>query len=239
MRLPDIGLEPVPSPRKPLYRGRPGSTAVGQKVYFTAIPSSTMVPPSDDDPDPKTLLRGGAAGLVAFLLGYVLTYAWKAPAVDESLRGINAVAELLGGQAVPTWKAVGWLFFNAHVVATRVPALGGGQNVVNFIDASDDGSLVLLYVLIPVVLVLAGAAVARYGRSDRLGTAAASGAAIVVGYLPAAVALALLVGHTFGGGATVAPDLVTAVAVAGVLYPAFFGALGGAVWQGLASTLTS
>lgn len=198
-----------------------------------------MAAPADGGFDGATLLRGGGAGVAAFLLGYVLTYAWQAPAVDDQLRAVNAIAELLGGQAIPTWKAVGWLFFNAHVVATRVPALGGGENVVNFIDVADDGSLVLLYAVVPVLLVLAGAAVARLGRTDRVASAAASGATIVLGYLPVAVVFALLVGHTFAGEARIAPDLVTAVAVAGVLYPAFFGAVGGAAVYSLPATLRS
>lgn len=189
-----------------------------------------MASPAGSTVDSATLLRGGVAGVAASLLGYLVTYAWKAPAVDDALGGINAVAELVGVQAVPTWKGVGWLYLNAHVVATRVPALGGGDRHVNFIDASDDGSLVLLYVLVPVLLVLAGAATARYGRSDRIADAAASGAAVLAGYLPVAVGLAFAASHTFGGGVTIAPDPVTAVAIAGLVYPAFFGAVGGALW---------
>ena len=187
--------------------------------------------------DTATVVRGAAGGAVAFLLGYGLTYAWTAPAVEDALRGVNAVADLLGGAAAPTWKAVGWLFYNAHVVSTRVPAVGGGDRLVNFIGQAGDGSYVLLYALAPVLLALAGAAVARYDNADRTGTAAAAGAAVVVGYLPLAVVVALLVGHGFGGDVRVAPDLVTAVAVAGVVYPAFFGALGGAGWRWLASAL--
>lgn len=198
-----------------------------------------MASSSDGTIDRTTLLRGGASGVLAFLLGYVLTYAWKAPAVQESLSGINAIAELAGGQAIPTWKAVGWLYFNAHVVATRVPALGGGDRLVNFISASDDGSLALLYVLVVAVLLLAGAAVARYGPADRVGTAAAAGATVVVGYLPAVVVGAFLFAHTLGGDVTVAPDLVTAVALAGVVFPAFFGAVGGAASHWVSSALSS
>jgi len=149
------------------------------------------------------------------------------------------VASLLGGQTVPTWKAVGWLFYNAHVVATRVPTVGGGERVVNFIDAADDGSLVLLYALVPVLLVLAGAAVARYGKADRPGTAAAAGASVVVGYFPLAVVGEFAFAHTFAEGVRVAPDPVTAVALAGIVYPAFFGAVGGAAWSWLSGTLGS
>ena len=198
-----------------------------------------MAASTDAALDRTTLLRGAAAGAVAYLLGFLVTYAWRAPAVDESLQGINFVAELLGGQTVPTWKAVGWLYYNAHAVATRVPTVGGGDRMVNFIAQSEGGSLVLLYALVPVVLVLAGAAVARYGTADRPGTAAAAGAAVVAGYLPLAVVGAFLVGHAFAEGVRVAPDFVTAVALAGVVYPAFFGAVGGAGWSWLSGVLGS
>jgi len=198
-----------------------------------------MAPSADAAVDRTTLLRGAAAGVVAYLLGYLVTYAWQAPSVDESLQGINFVASLLGGQTVPTWKAVGWLFYNAHVVATRVPTVGGGERVVNFLDAADDGSLVLLYALVPVLLVLAGAAVARYGKADRPGTAAAAGASVVVGYFPLAVVGEFAFAHTFAEGVRVAPDPVTAVALAGIVYPAFFGAVGGAAWSWLSGTLGS
>jgi len=198
-----------------------------------------MAATSEGTVDRSTLVRGGVAGIVAYLLGYVLTYAWKAPAVADQLRGINAIADALGGQTIPTWKAVGWLFYNAHFVSTRIPALGGGDRMVNFIQQSNDGSLALLYVLVPVLLVLAGAAVARYGDVDRVGSAAAAGAAVVVGYLPLAVVGALVVGHTLGGDVRIAPDVVTAVALAGLVYPAFFGAVGGGLWYWLASVLES
>lgn len=185
--------------------------------------------------DAATLARGAAAGAVAYLLGYVLTYAWRAPAVADSLRGINFVADLLGGEAVPAWKAVGWLFYNAHLVSVRVPSMGGDR-MVNLVSRSEGDALVLLYALAPVLLVLAGAAVARYGNADRVGSAAASGAAVVAGYLPLVVVGAFVVAHTFGGDVRVAPDLVTAVALAGVVYPAFFGAVGGALWSWLSGS---
>lgn len=194
---------------------------------MSSTPDSTL--------DSTTVIRGGAAGAVAFLLGYLITYAWQAPAVQKSLSGINAIAELIGAQAIPTWKGVGWLFFNAHVVATRVPALGGGDRMVNFISTSDDGALMALYVLVPALLVLAGAAVARYGHADRPANGAAAGVTVVVGYLPLAVVGAFAVGHTFGEGISVSPDPVTAVALAGLVYPAFFGAVGGAAGQWLGS----
>ena len=198
-----------------------------------------MAPASDRVLDTAAAIRGAAAGAAAYLLGYVLVYAWQASAVEESLQGVNFVAELFGGQTVPAWKAVGWLYYNAHVVAIRVPAVGGGSRSVNLLDRAEDGSLVVLYLLVPLLLALAGAAIARYGDADRPGTAAAAGAAVVVGYLPLAVVGAFAFAHTFGGDIRVAPDLITAVALAGVVYPAFFGAVGGALWSWLSSVLGS
>lgn len=187
----------------------------------------------------RTALHGAVAGALAYLFGYVVTYAWQAPAVDEALQGINALAEIAGGQAIPTWKAVGWLHFNAHFVATRLPALGGGSRLVNFIAESDDGSLALLYVLAVVLPVVAGAAVARLGSPDRVANAAAAGATVLVGYLPLAVVLALAAGHSLGSGVRVEPDLVTAVVLAGVVYPVVFGAAGGGLGHWVGSALES
>ncbi|MFB6353438.1 MAG: hypothetical protein ABEJ92_05075 [Halobacteriales archaeon] len=79
-------------------------------------------------PDARTLARGTVAGFIAFLVGYVLTYAWCAPSVNDSLRGLNFLAQLLGIDAIPTWKGVGWQFYGAHGVATRFPTPGAAPS---------------------------------------------------------------------------------------------------------------
>jgi len=177
-----------------------------------------------------TLALGAGVGLATFVVGYVLTYAWRASAVAGQLRGLNLVATLFGVETVPTWKGVGWLFFGAHGVATRFPAPGGGTHLVNLVQQSNDGTVALLYVLVPVLLVLAGALAARLAEATSTGEAAGAGAAIAVGYLVGAVVGVVLFAQAIGStGAHIAPDPITAVLLAGVIYPVVFGAVGGVV----------
>ena len=177
--------------------------------------------------DARTGGTAAAAGAVAYLVGYLVTYVTQQGVVEERLRGFNVVAELFGGDPIPVWKAVGWLFYNAHLVETRVPGFGGPRTV-NFIAETEAGSVPVLYLLPPVVLLGAGAAVALVAGVDAPDAGTGAGLLVAVGYLPLAVVGALLVGYPIGDG-QVAPDLVTAVALAGVVYPAVFGAIGGGV----------
>lgn len=183
---------------------------------------------SNARPDAATVGRGTAAGLAAFVVGYVLTYTWRAPAVSDSLRGLNVIAGLLGVEAVPTWKGVAWLYYGAHGATTRFPTLGGGTELVNMVEQSGDGTVALLYVLVPVLLLLAGAVAARAAGARTSGEGAVAGAMVVLGYVVPAAAGMVLASHAIGEtGASIAPDPVTGVLLAGVVYPAAFGAIGG------------
>jgi hypothetical protein len=189
-----------------------------------------MAQPSRNRPDATTLATGAVAGLAAFAVGYVLTYAWRAPAVNDSLRGLNFLAELVGAEAIPTWKGVAWLFYGAHGVATRFPTLGGGTELVNMVEQSGDGTVALLYVLVPVLLLVAGGLAARLADADSPGEGAAAGATVVVGYVVLAAVGTVLAAHAIGDtGSGIAPDPVTGVLLAGVVYPLVFGGVGGAL----------
>ena len=180
-------------------------------------------------PDLQTALRGAAAGFAAFLVGYVLTYAWRAPAVEDSLSGLNVLARLLGVETIPTWKGVGWLFYGAHGVATRFPTATGGTELVNLVEQSGDGTVAFLYVLVPVLLLLAGAVAARLADAWSAREGAVAGATVTVGYLlPAAVGTVLFAHAIADTGASIAPDPVTGILLAGVVYPLVFGGVGGA-----------
>lgn len=174
----------------------------------------------------STVARGAVAGVAAWLFGYLAAYVWKASEVAESLEGIGFVSRLLGGESVPVWKGIGWLFLNAHFVDTRIPTIAGGTRMVNFVTAEDGGSLALLAVP-PLLLLIAGLAVAYGRRADPL-AGAKVGATIAAGYLPLSVGAGLLTAHAIGNTeAAIAPDLVTAVLLGGLVYPLVFGALGG------------
>ena len=172
------------------------------------------------------LVRGALAGVAAWLFGYLGAYVWKASEVAESLEGVGFVSRLLGGESVPVWKGVGWLFLNVHFVDTRIPTIAGGTRMVNFATAEDGGSFALV-VVPPLLLLIAGLSVA-YGRRTEPLAGAKAGAAVAAGYLPLSVAAGLLTTHAIGNTeAVIAPDLVTAVLLAGLVYPLVFGALGG------------
>lgn len=172
------------------------------------------------------LAIGAAGGVASYLLGYLLVYVTQRGGVDEQLEGFNFIADLFGSDPIPAWQAVGWLFYNAHFVATELPSLVGGVRSENFIAAGDDGTLTALYVVPVVLLLVAGLAAGRLGNAEDPADGAQAGALVVVGYLPLAIAGAVLFGYSVGEG-TIAPDLVTAVLLAGVVYPAALGAVGG------------
>jgi len=172
---------------------------------------------------------GSLGGVVAYLLGYGITYVWKAPAVAEALRGVNLIANFLGIEAVPTWRGVGWLFYNAHFVRTRIPG-PGGPTFTDFLARTDQGWL--LMVLVPILLIAVGAAVAyRTDGSESVVRPAIHGGAVGVGYLPLAAAGAVLTAQPIADtGAKIGPDLIPAVLLAGLGYPLVFGAIGGALF---------
>ncbi|WP_158056127.1 transporter [Halorussus halophilus] len=173
--------------------------------------------------------RGAVGGIAAWLFGYLVAYVWKSNAVAETLEGVGFISQLLGGEAVPTWKGVAWLFMNAHFVAAKAPTITGATQTVNLVTA-EEGPTALL-VLPPLVLILAGIAVA-YGltRSEDPIAGAKSGATLALGYLPLSIGAAFLTSHAIGDtDAAIAPDPVTAILLAGVVYPVVFGGLGGVV----------
>ena len=171
---------------------------------------------------------GAAAGALAWLLGYLLTYVVTSGRIQE-LQGsfLGQVADLLGVE-VPTWKVVGWVFYNAHFVDT---AAGGGAGSA---IGGDGGFTVLLYAVPPLVLLAAGLAVGRAGGTGDAAADALSGASVLLGYLPLSVVGGFLFETTIAGTA-VGPSLAPAVLLAGVLYPVVFGVVG----AGLAALTTA
>lgn len=168
------------------------------------------------------LARGGLVGLAAWLLGYLVTHLLHAGAVRETLA--TGLLEFLTDDPV-TWKLIGWLFFNAHFVDASIPGLIG-RSTASLLSGAEAPGLLVLYVLPPVVLLAAGAIAGRGATDPAEG--ARAGAAVALGYLLAslvgAVAVRISVADAVAG-----PSLVTAVLLAGLVYPLVFGALGGAV----------
>ncbi|MFA1612316.1 transporter [Halobellus rubicundus] len=174
-------------------------------------------------PDGRTVLYGGVGGLLSYLIGYALTYAVTGQQIANSFAA--RILEIATGD-FGTWKLVGWVFFNAHFVTTEIPGLFG-SSAVNLVGRGDTFPS-WLFLVPPVLLVLAGALVAVASRSDDLLSGAVGGATAVVAYLPLSVVGAFLfaisVGDTDAG-----PTLVTAILLAGIVYPLVFGGVGGAL----------
>lgn len=171
---------------------------------------------------------GAAAGVVAWVLGYAVTYLVAQSRVRDALSDLNAIVGFVGGTEVPAWKAVGWLYLNAHTVAVRVIGIPGGTRTYDLI-AETGGDASLLYALPPVVLlVVVGVAVAIAGPRDAAG-GAAGGAASALGYLLVTAAAAVLTAHGFVGGIRIAPAFVPALLLAGVAYPVVAGGVVGAL----------
>lgn len=182
---------------------------------------------SDTDRSRVPILRGAVAGAVAWLLGYLVTYL----AVIDRVQG-NWQARWLqfAAEDASDWKIVGWLFYNAHNVDISFPSVGiftlQNQNFV----AADDGSLWLLYLVPPLLLLGTGAVVTASVQTDlrNLTDAAIAGATAAVSYLVFAIACLFVFGVTMSEG-VIRPDVIPAVLLAGVVYPIVFGATGGVI----------
>ncbi|SNZ03199.1 hypothetical protein SAMN06269185_0215 [Natronoarchaeum philippinense] len=180
-----------------------------------------------DRTDGRTIGIGALTGVAAYLGGYLVTYVSMRSSVEERLSGFNAVAELFGGDPIPAWKAVGWLFYNSHFVETTIPTFGGTQTQ-NFVANADGGSMALLFLVPPLLLLGAGVAAAAFSGARSAADGARTGAGVVAGYLPLAVLGILVFGYAVGEG-QIGPDAITAVLLAGVVYPLAFGSVGGAL----------
>lgn len=182
---------------------------------------------SNIDTDSLPFLEGAVAGVLAWVLGYVFTYLIAGTGVRDS--PLNQFLEAFGdGGAV--YEVVGWVFFNAHFVDTIVDVqigIFGSTNAVSFIGG-EDGFTPILYVIPVALLFAAGLAMTRYQGLSDVSTGAIAGALVVPGYLLLCLVGAFLfqvdVGDSSGG-----PDILTAIVLAGIVYPAVFGAFGGAV----------
>ena len=179
---------------------------------------------TDTTADTKRAVGGGlAGGMAAWVVGYLVVYLLNASEIENSLG--SGVLEALTNENV-TWKLVGWIFYNAHNVAVKIPGFFG-QSAQNFVAGSEEAALTALFVLPPVLLLAAGVVVAWNTAADPT-SAARNGAAVVLGYLPLSVIGAVLFAVSVGD-ATAGPNLLTAVLLAGLVYPLLFGAVGGLV----------
>jgi hypothetical protein len=172
---------------------------------------------SDSSTNDLPLGAGAAAGAAAWVLNYLFVYLVTASDVRASpaRRAFEAV-----GADLSTWKVVGWVFYNAHFVDTVFQGLFGGAT--SFVGG-EEGFTPLLYLVVAVVLLIAGLAVGRYAGVHEGGAAdaAVAGSTTVVGYgLLSAVGVVAFATRTAG------PDQVLGILLAGIVYPVVLGATG-------------
>ncbi|VTT85896.1 hypothetical protein DM2_1934 [Halorubrum sp. DM2] len=173
----------------------------------------------------RDAITGAVAGAAAYLLGYLTVYLTQSGRIEEGLSGLNFLAELFGGDPISSWQVSGWMFYNAHFVDTVIPTVFGGTQSQNLISQAEGASF--LFVVPPVLLLVAGVVAGRVAGADSPAGGARAGAFVLAGYLPLALIGTFLFRYAVGDG-SVAPDIVTAVFLAGAVYPAAFGAIGGA-----------
>jgi hypothetical protein len=175
--------------------------------------------------DPRSIATGSLVGTLPWLAGYAITYLLVAPNLRES--PLTRIIETLDG-APATHELVGWVFYNAHFVdvVLDIPVLGSQTTAY---IGGDTGFTAALYLVPVVLLIAAGALIARQQAATDPTAGGVAGLTLLPGYLLLTVVGGLLFEITVGG-ATGGPDLTAAVILAGVLYPAVFAVVGGAGW---------
>jgi hypothetical protein len=140
---------------------------------------------------------------------------------------LSRLIEALQGEPA-TVDMVGWVFYNAHLVLTLiadVPVFGSSST--SFIGG-DGGFTPLLYGIPVGLLIAAGLAAGRFRGATAVDEGLLAGLTVVPGYAVGAIVGSQLFAVAIAG-ATVGPDPVTAIALAGIAYPAICGAVGGAL----------
>jgi hypothetical protein len=181
--------------------------------------------------DGAPLKEGAIGGFASFVVGYILTLLVVAVGESDELSN-NSV------------EAAGLLYYNAQFASLDATAqVGGGSRTSSFnfltdstlFGATIEGPSVpaVVYHLIPIlVLVAAGVLVANYVGAQELRDGAVAGATLALGtVLPALLGTVFFSFEITGlfASLTFTPALVPGVLLAGLFYPAVFGAIGGAI----------
>ncbi len=173
------------------------------------------------------------AGLAAFAAGYGATYLQSADAVGEYGAGLGNLA---AGSASPPalWETVGWFFLGVHAVPLHLRSSVGVSRTAMVYDAA---AWEPTLIVVPVAgLLVAGAVAVALDPPATTSGAAARGATVFVGYLPAVAAVAYLTRWEVTAGedwARMGPSLLDAAARAGFVAPVVVGGIGGLLAHGL------
>lgn len=183
-----------------------------------------MTAPREGLPPLRLVVAGIVAGVGTYLVGYAATYVAVARDVEDALRSVEAVLELVAAEPIGTWRIVGWVFYSAHFVASDLVATLGPIQARTTVDiVGQSGDLTPLYLVPIVTLAVAGIAVSLAVSAADGRDGAIAGATVVLGYLP--MAAIGLVAFAYGGSG---PDPIAGLLLAGIAYPVVFGAAGGA-----------
>ncbi|WP_439027213.1 hypothetical protein [Haloarchaeobius sp. DT45] len=181
--------------------------------------------------DAAAVARSAVAGVGAFLASYLVTFVlWtqsELPRPDSLGQVLEQAIVTAVRDNVAAWKATGMVLFNGHFVELQYegPLSSGSFNLV---DLAGGGLVEATYVVVPLVLVVAGFIAARTsGVENDLSDAALAGALVTAGYLVPIVVGALA--FTYSGDTSLSVPLVNAAVVAGVVYPVICGGIGGIV----------
>ncbi|QLK24362.1 hypothetical protein HYG81_09500 [Natrinema zhouii] len=176
----------------------------------------------------SSVAASAGLGVFAAALGYLVTYLLIGSEVREAV-----------GEDIATWKGVAWYFYEAHMVDIKASSQAGsfsGTQILNLIAESSSSSADVLYVLPPLVLFAVGAFLAVRWNVTALDEAVIAGAPVTIGYavimgLGAVVAETTAEWSAFGieATSTVAPALLPAVVLGGILYPLIFATAGAAI----------
>jgi len=172
--------------------------------------------------------RAGAAGALAFLLGYGATLGAIRVGGGLEQGPARGVVEGLLDQL----RLAGLVFFDAQLVTVRADL---GRQVATADLLSQAPTIPAAgYYLLPIVAI-AGCAWLLVAtdpvRPADGGASARLGAGLVVGYLPLVV-VGTEVFSARGPAVGLSADPITGIVFAGILYPTAFGALGGALaWR--------
>lgn len=227
-------------------------TEAGQPEWSTD--ESSGQPPAGSAPrgsgatDGQEWLPGIAAGLAAFAAGYALLFAIKGEDIMRNFmagfRSTGATVsqlEQLGATLPEQWKVVGMVYHTLHNVPYRMEVTRNGQSFSQTIGREFLAGELLPWLIPMAVLVVAGFLLARHAGSASAGDGAATGASVATGYLVAAIGTtfvftwsATLSGAGVQGSMRLGPAIVQSGLMAGLIYPAIFGGLGGAVAAGIA-----
>lgn len=182
------------------------------------------------DFDDLPLIEGAIAGAAAWIVGYVLTALLVLARIEETELG--EISDTVGDSGSGT-DFIGWVFFNSHFVDTVLEGdvLGfGGSSTVSFIGG--DGFTPLLYLVPVALLISSGLAVGRSQGVTEIPNGAVAGALVVAPYLVLSAIGAVLFRvstEAFGVSFSGQPELLSAILLAGIVFPAIFGAIGGMI----------